>query len=73
MRQVGSRRERSLSLQSGGPQLAEGARFNEAISRLAPSTIVPKGVYRYKSHEQPNQHQQDCLVCCMALLAVGRG
>ena len=35
---------------ASGLLLAEGARFNEAISRLAPATFVPKGVYRFRSH-----------------------
>lgn len=72
MRQVGARRERSISLSASGSLLIEGALFNEAISRLSPSTFVPKGVYRFRSHEAANQHAEDCLVRGMGLLAALR-
>jgi len=55
-----------------GALLAEGARFNETISHLAKTTFVPKGVYRFKSHEAANRHEQDCLVRGMGQLAAER-
>jgi hypothetical protein len=72
VRQVGSRRERVLNVQPSGDLLAEGARFSEAVARLAPTTFVPKGVYRYRSHEAANRHVQDCLALGMGLLAAER-
>jgi hypothetical protein len=72
MRRVGSRRERPISLHASGKLLLEGALFNEAVSRLSTSTFVPKGVYRFRSHEAANQHAGDCLVRGMALLAAKR-
>lgn len=72
MRQVGSRRERKITERASGHLLAEGARFNEAVSRLAPTTFVPKGVYRFRSHEEANRHQLDCLVLGVGLLALRR-
>ena len=72
MRQVGARRERAIAAKADGLLLAEGARFNEAVSGLSRSTFVPKGVYRYKSHEEANEHEQDCLVRGMGLLAAER-
>ncbi|HSW06879.1 hypothetical protein [Aquabacterium sp.] len=57
---------------ASGQLLAEGARFNEAVSRLAPTTFIPKGVYRFKSHEDANRQAQDCLVQGMGLLAAER-
>jgi hypothetical protein len=72
MRQVGSRRERAISLRASGKLLLEGALFNEAVSRLSTSTFVPKGVYRFGSHEAANQHAEDCLVRGMGLLAAKR-
>ena len=72
MRQVGSRRERVLSVQASGDLLAEGARFSEAVARMAPTTFIPKGVYRYPSHEAANRHAQDCLALGMGLLAAER-
>lgn len=72
MRQVGSRREPEIVAQASGLLLKQGARFSETLSRLAPSTFVPKGVYRFRSHEEANRHEQDCLVRGMGLLAVER-
>jgi hypothetical protein len=69
MRQVGSRREREIALEASGELLIEGALFNEALSQLSPSTFVPKGVYRFRSHEAANRHAEDCLVRGMGLLA----
>jgi hypothetical protein len=73
MRQVGSRTERGLAHEASGSLLIEGARFNEAISKLTQSTFVPKGIYRFRSHEAANQHAEDCLVRGMVLLAAMRG
>jgi len=56
MRQVGSRRERGVALSASESLLTEGARFNEAVSRLSQSTFVPKGSYRFRSHEAANRH-----------------
>ncbi len=72
MRQVGVRREPEIVAQASGLLLAQGARFNETLSRLAPSTFVAKGVYRFRSHEEANRHEQDCLARGMGLLAVER-
>ena len=72
MRRVGSRRQREVALEASGPLLKEGARFNEAVSWLSQSTFVPKGVYRFASHEVANQHAEDCLVRGMARLAATR-
>lgn len=58
--------------EASGLLLAAGARFNETVSRLAPTTFVRKGVYRFSSHEDANQHAQDCLVRGMGLLAAKR-
>jgi len=72
MRQVGSRREREVAHDASASLLIEGARFNEAVSRLSQSTFVPKGIYRFRSHEAANQHAEDCLVRGMGLLAAMR-
>jgi hypothetical protein len=69
MKQVGTRMERGIQSQASGLLLAEGARFNEALAQLAGSTFVPKGVYRFRSHELANQHLDDCLAMGMALRA----
>ncbi|MDP9082779.1 MAG: hypothetical protein M3N50_03315 [Pseudomonadota bacterium] len=72
MRQVGTKRQRALQVAASGVLLAEGARFNEAISRLSQSTFVPKGIYRFRSHEAANAHAEDCLVEGMGRLAATR-
>jgi len=72
MRQVGARREPEMVERANGFLLAEGARFNEAISRLAPTTFMPKGVYRFRSHDAANRQQLDCLVHGMGRLALER-
>ena len=69
MKHAGSRREAPLTARASGAQLALGARLSETLSHLAPSMFFPKGVYRYRTHEEANQHAQDCLVRGMARLA----
>lgn len=66
MRTVGERRERGLSPMANGELLAEGARFCETMAHLALTTFIPKGVYRFKSHQLANQHEQECLARGMA-------
>jgi hypothetical protein len=72
MRQVGSRRLRGLVLNASGKLLTEGARFNESISRLSETSFVPKGIYRFRSHDAANRHAEDCLVHGMGRLAATR-
>lgn len=69
---VGHRRERPIAGQADGTLLAEGARFSETIARLAESTFIPKGVYRFRSQVDANQQQEDCLVPGIGRLAVKR-
>ena len=72
MRTVGSRQEAPLAALASGALLTEGARFSEALAALGPGTGFPKGIYRYRTHEEANQHQQDCLIQFMAQLAMLR-
>ena len=72
MKQIGSRRERPMTVQASGALLADGARFCEAVCAFSPTTFVPKGVYRYRSHDAANRHQQDCLARGMGALAARR-
>jgi hypothetical protein len=69
---IGLRRESPPTLDATGRQLAVVARFSETLAALAPGVFTPKGLYRYSCHEQANQHEQDCLVQAMALLAQQR-
>ena len=72
MKTVGRRTTLPIALHASGALLAAGARFNESFSRLSPSTFIPKGVYRFPTHEAANRHWQDCLVRGMAVLAAQR-
>lgn len=73
MKQIGYRSEQPLSPTATGALLAQGARFSESISHLSPCTFIPKGVYRFLTHDDANQHWQECLARGMAALAAKRG
>jgi len=72
MRTVGHRTEQPIEEVASGALLEAGARFSESIGHLSPSTFIPKGVYRFHSHDDANQHWQDCLASGMAALAAKR-
>lgn len=74
MKIVGLRRERPIETHASGSLLAEGARFNDEIHRLPTgnTTFIPKGVYRFKTHEEAYQHQLDCITKGMARIAQER-
>lgn len=71
MKTVGQRKERPVGVDASGALLAAGARFNDEMQRLptGDSSFIPKGVYRFKTHAEANQHQLDCLAQGMAKLA----
>jgi hypothetical protein len=71
MRTVGRRTERPITFAASGSLLAEGARFNDEIHRLPTGsrTFIPKGVYRFKSHEDANRFDLDCLTKGMVEIA----
>lgn len=75
MKAVGRRIERPIGLLPSGVLLAEGARFNDELRRLptGDTTLIPKGVYRFKTHEEANQQQENCLLQGMAKTALARG
>lgn len=68
MRIIGYRKERLVSLHASGDLLLEGARFNDEIHRLLTGQItgIPKGIYRFKTHEEANRQQEECLARAMA-------
>jgi hypothetical protein len=71
MRTVGHRKERPISFSASAALLAEGARFNDDIHRLptGEATGIRKGVYRFRTHGEANQHQMACLIDRMAEIA----
>lgn len=74
MRIIGKRKERPITFFASAELLAEGARFNDEIHQLPTgnTTFIPKGLFRFKSHEDANRHQQGCLVKGMAQTALER-
>jgi hypothetical protein len=74
MRTIGRRKERPIGFLASGALLAEGARFNDEIHRLPTgnTTFIPKGVYRFKTHDEAYQHQLECLTKGMAKIALER-
>lgn len=72
MKTVGTRKQPELALRPSGELLKAGALFNESVARLAPSTFIPKGVYRFKTHEEANRHERECIARGMAALAASR-
>lgn len=74
MRVVGHRKERPISFSASADLLAEGARYNDEMHGLptGSDSFIPKGVYRFRTHEEANRHQLDCLVAGMVLTALAR-
>lgn len=74
MKIVGKRKERPITVHASGEALTEGARFNDEIHRLPTGnrTFIPKGLYRFKSFEEANQFDLDCLAKGMAEIAKER-
>ncbi|MDP1525327.1 MAG: hypothetical protein Q8M20_05920 [Rhodocyclaceae bacterium] len=63
-----------IGTEASGRLLAEGARFNDEIHRLPTgnASFIPKGVYRFMTHAEANQHAMDCLAKGMARIALMR-
>jgi hypothetical protein len=74
MRTVGSRKPRPITFSASAALLVEGARFNDEIHRLptGTSSFIPKGIYRFSTHDEANRHQFACIVQGMARIAAER-
>jgi hypothetical protein len=74
MKTVGHRKEFPISFSASAELLAQGARFNDEMHRLPTgnTTFIPKGVFHFRSHQEANRHQQDCLAKGMAQIALER-
>lgn len=74
MRTVGHRKQRPISFSASAAALLAGARFNDEMRRLPTgnTSFMPKGVYRFRTHEEANRHQLDCLAAGMAAVALAR-
>ena len=74
MRTVGHRKARPIALIGSADLLAEGAGFNDEIHRLPTGnrTFMRKGIYRFKTHEEANRHDLECITAGMAQIALER-
>jgi hypothetical protein len=73
MRRVGKRLGRAVEVKTNGASLASKIVFSSNMTRLAGGRVFfPKGVYRYKSHEEASAHQTECLAVGMATRAKER-
>lgn len=74
MRTIGQRKEIPITFSASAELLAEGARFNDDLHRLPTGdrSFVRKGIYRFKSFDDANRHDQDCIVAGMVQAALER-
>jgi len=72
-RQVGRRVLRPASAELSLQALSEAFVLSGELGKLSGgSTFFPKGVFRYRSHEEANRHWDECVARGMARLAVER-
>jgi hypothetical protein len=73
MRQVGTRKEATVQPIPSAEALVAGAQFSMSISQLAGgSTFVPKGLYRFHTHEDAQDKAASWLAAGMARMALDR-
>ncbi len=74
IRVIGRRKERPITFSASGELLAEGARFNDEIHKLPSGSVtcIPKGVFRFRSHEEANEHWLVCVSNAIATTLLGR-
>ncbi len=64
MKTIGHRKIRPINNVATAASLLEGARFNDALHNLPTgnTTYFPKGIYRYSSHEEANNHWDKSII-----------
>jgi hypothetical protein len=64
MKIAGKRTEPSIDFHASADKLRIGALFNDETQRAAGSriTLIPKGVYHYKTRKEANDHWEICSV-----------
>ena len=73
MRQVGTKKESKAQVLASGLAIAASAEFGMTISQLAGGSLfVPKGLYRFKSHEEAALKDSNWLAQGMAKIAQER-
>ncbi|MBI4754635.1 MAG: hypothetical protein HY778_04275 [Betaproteobacteria bacterium] len=73
MKIIGRFKERPLSFHARSDLLREGATFNTELQKLQSSFRFPRGVYRYKSHEDADRHWMECVVATVVAIREARG
>jgi len=74
MRIIGQRKEHPITFSASAASLLEGACFNDELHRLPTGNqgYIAKGVTFFKTHEDANCHDQECLAAGMAKIAKNR-
>lgn len=75
MKTVGQRRVRELQQTPSGELLKAGALHGEALQAILGGrahTGIPKGVHRFRTHEEANRQAEDGIVRYMTELARAR-
>lgn len=71
VRVVGRRVEPKLCLHASGEALKNAAAFNETLQSAFPYgrlICCPKGIYRFKTHEEANRHQEIYIANTVAMI-----
>jgi hypothetical protein len=68
MRVVGKRKERDISYHASGELLREGALFNTEILKLQSTFCFPRGIFRYRTHEEADNHMNECVTASMVAI-----
>lgn len=61
-RVVGISRIREIRIEARGEWLREGAQFSTDMQKLPAVFRFPRGVFRYKSHDEANRHWFEAVV-----------
>lgn len=73
MRIVGRKSEPLPTPLASGEALMRAASFNEMMQSIMPYGkigCIPKGIYRFKTHEEANRQQDECLARHMANIQI---
>ena len=62
MKIAGKRKERDITLHADGALLREGALFNTEMQKMQSILRFPRGVFRYKSHQDADRHMMECVI-----------
>lgn len=73
-RVVGKKREPSIAFDASAELLLKGMRFNDEMNKTfkRQSAGIPKGLYRFRSLKEANEHQEACVASHMARLSEER-